>query len=534
MSYSPHAFGITKGESAGSKFYLADANGDIEFQDNDKIIFGDGADASIYWNASALLIANESSQPITLGHASATVTIPGNLTVSGTTTTVDSTTVNLQNGFVFEGATDDDFETTLTMVDPTADRTIYLPNVGGYVPVLAVASTTAISSTPEELNLLDGVTSSTAELNILDGVTSTAAELNILDGVTSTAAELNILDGVTSTAAELNILDGVTSTAAELNILDGVTATSTELNYLDIVTLGTAAASKAVTVSAGDKITLGTIEIEGSAFDIDGGNIDGATLGANSTVTVTDLTMTLGSDVDGDIYYRTSNKLTRLAKGTGLQVLRMNSGATAPEWATSTSAAIDGTANGVDNRIATYSSASALNGEANLTFDGSTLTVTGDATIADGTNDLDVASHDGTNGLKLAGTLVTATAAELNIMDGVTSTTAELNILDGVTVTTGQINNTVTTPTAAAPSALTSSSTRVHLVDTSSNGNATITLTADQTNGTMFTIKKTTSDANTVTITSSDNIDGSSADIVLYYHNESVTLVSDSANYFII
>ena len=495
MSYSPHAFGITKGESAGSKFYLADANGDIEFQDNDKIIFGDGADASIYWNAAALLIANESSQPITLGHASATVTIPGNLTVSGTTTTVDSTTVNLQNGFVFEGATDDDFETTLTMVDPTADRTIYLPNVGGYVPVLAVASTTAISSTPEELNLLDGVTSSTAELNILDGVTSTAAELNILDVVT---------------------------------------ATSTELNYLDIVTLGTAAASKAVTVSAGDKITLGTIEIEGSAFDIDGGNIDGATLGANSTVTVTDLTMTLGSDVDGDIYYRTSNKLTRLAKGTGLQVLRMNSGATAPEWATSTSAAIDGTANGVDNRIATYSSASALNGEANLTFDGSTLTVTGDATIADGANDLDVASHDGTNGLKLAGTLVTATAAELNIMDGVTSTTAELNILDGVTVTTGQINNTVTTHTAAAPSALTSSSTRVHLVDTSSNGNATITLTADQTNGTMFTIKKTTSDANTVTITSSDNIDGSSADIVLYYHNESVTLVSDSANYFII
>ena len=34
---------------------------------------------------------------------------------------------------------------------------------------------------------------------------------------------------------------------------------------------------------------------------------------------------------------------------------------------------------------------------------------------------MDVASHDGTNGLKLAGTLVTATAAELNYVDGVTS-----------------------------------------------------------------------------------------------------------------
>ena len=68
-----------------------------------------------------------------------------------------------------------------------------------------------ITSTPAELNILDGVTSSTAELNILDGVTSTTAELNILDGVTTTAAELNILDGVTATAAELNYTDGVTS-----------------------------------------------------------------------------------------------------------------------------------------------------------------------------------------------------------------------------------------------------------------------------------------------------------------------------------
>lgn len=44
---------------------------------------------------------------------------------------------------------------------------------------------------------------------------------------------------------------------------------------------------------------------------------------------------------------------------------------------------------------------------------------------------LDVVDHDGaTYGLKLAGTLVTATAAELNIMDTVTVTAAELNYLD--------------------------------------------------------------------------------------------------------
>tara|TARA_R100001510_G_scaffold57493_1_gene65783 strand:- start:352 stop:2499 length:2148 start_codon:yes stop_codon:yes gene_type:complete len=133
------------------------------------------------------------------------------LTVSGTTTTVDTVTMNAQNAIIFEGATADAHETTLSIVDPTADRTINLPNQSGTVPVLNAASNTAITSTPEELNILDGVTATASELNILDGVTATASELNILDGVTATASELNILDGVTATAAELNIMDGNTS-----------------------------------------------------------------------------------------------------------------------------------------------------------------------------------------------------------------------------------------------------------------------------------------------------------------------------------
>ncbi len=59
------------------------------------------------------------------------------------------------------------------------------------------------------------------------------------------------------------------------------------------------------------------------------------TTGTISTgVVVADVTMTLGSDADGDIYYRSSNKLTRLAKGTANQSLTMNAGATAPEWST--------------------------------------------------------------------------------------------------------------------------------------------------------------------------------------------------------
>ena len=59
---------------------------------------------------------------------------------------------------IFEGATADDFETTVSVVDPTADRTITLPNASGAIPVLAAASNTQITATPEELNHVDGVT----------------------------------------------------------------------------------------------------------------------------------------------------------------------------------------------------------------------------------------------------------------------------------------------------------------------------------------------------------------------------------------
>jgi hypothetical protein len=69
------------------------------------------------------------------------LTLSGNLTVQGTTTTIDSTTIAIKNAFVFEGATTDDFETTLTVADPTEDRTLTLPNATG--TLLSTADFTA-------------------------------------------------------------------------------------------------------------------------------------------------------------------------------------------------------------------------------------------------------------------------------------------------------------------------------------------------------------------------------------------------------
>ena len=74
----------------------------------------------------------ENAGTVTIGMPD-NVVITGNLTVNGTTTTVNSTTIEVTNSFTFEGTTSDDFETTLTVVDPTADRTVSLPNATGTV-----------------------------------------------------------------------------------------------------------------------------------------------------------------------------------------------------------------------------------------------------------------------------------------------------------------------------------------------------------------------------------------------------------------
>ena len=54
-----------------------------------------------------------------------------------------------------------------------------------------------------------------------------------------------------------------------------------------------------------------------------------------------------------------------------------------------------------------------------------TPTITGDTTFSDGAYDFDIASHDGTNGLALAGTVVTASAGELNYNDITTLGTSQ-------------------------------------------------------------------------------------------------------------
>jgi hypothetical protein len=88
---------------------------------------------------------------------------------------------------------------------------------------------TTVTSSAAELNILDGVTATTAELNLVDG-SSAGTIVNDKAVIYSAAGQVNATSlavggtEITSTPVELNILDGATLSTAELNYVTGVTS----------------------------------------------------------------------------------------------------------------------------------------------------------------------------------------------------------------------------------------------------------------------------------------------------------------------
>ena len=118
----------------------------------------------------------------------------GTQTFTATTTTTSNVgNLNvLEDGtIVFEGATDDDHETTLTVVDPTADRTVSLPNASG--TVIISDSSTNVTTLPDDLLIKDGGTignASVADVMTLasTGIVTFKDDILIKDGGTIGAA----------------------------------------------------------------------------------------------------------------------------------------------------------------------------------------------------------------------------------------------------------------------------------------------------------------------------------------------------------
>ena len=251
------------------------------------------------------------------------------LTVAGTTTVVDTVTMNAANAIVFEGATADAHETTLSIVDPTADHTQYLINQGGYIPVLAAATTTAITATPAEINLIDGDTSrGTTAVASGDGILINDAgtmRMTNVDTVSTYFASHNVGGGNIVTTGALN---SGTITSGFGNIDTGSsTITTTGAVATGALTAGgilkTDDATEATSTTDGSLQTDGGLSVVKDAVFGDDVKLlsDAAVLsfGANSEVTLThvhndglllnsdnqlqfrDSAINIRSDADGDL-----------------------------------------------------------------------------------------------------------------------------------------------------------------------------------------------------------------------------------------
>jgi hypothetical protein len=246
-----------------------------------------------------------------------------------------NSTVNPAFGtsIVFEGATADSYETTLQVTDPTADRTITLPNVDGTVITTGnlsditnigvfTSTITMEGSTANDFELTLSAGDPTADRTITfpdsTGTVALTSDITVTASSTNTFSNKSISLGsntVTSTLAELNtaISDADVATLAGTETLTNKTLTTPTINgptitatgqtptihgiYLpaphNIIFEGTTANDFETTLEAGEPtgdrtITLpdasGTVALVANVAALSGATFTGAVSGTDLTL----------------------------------------------------------------------------------------------------------------------------------------------------------------------------------------------------------------------------------------------------------
>ena len=239
----------------------------------------------IEFNATAEDVGDIAVLQGTSGIVAAATDLVEGITLLNTDLTTISTDNHIFSGgsIIFEGATDDSFETTLTVTDPTADRTLTLPNATGTVSLIDATETltnkTLTTPTLTSPVLNTGV-SGTAVLDE-DNMSSNSA--------TQAATQQSIkayIDNQT-TAQDLDIAPD-SGTAQSID-LDGAT-----LTFSGGTEIGTSASGNTVTMAIASGVTTlsGTQTLTNKtftsptidSFDLGSSTISGLGIGANGII----------------------------------------------------------------------------------------------------------------------------------------------------------------------------------------------------------------------------------------------------------
>ena len=181
--------------------------------------------------------------------------------------------LNLNGNIVFEGATANDFETTLAITDPTSDRTITFPDLTG--TVVTTGDTGSVTS----LMIADG-TIVNADVNASAAIAysklANATAGQVLLGTTTTGV-------VTATTISGDItIDGAGVASISANSV--ALGTDTTGNYVATITGGTGVASTAATTGEGTTHTLSIGQAVGTTDNVTfaGVTADAITIGVTA------------------------------------------------------------------------------------------------------------------------------------------------------------------------------------------------------------------------------------------------------------
>ena len=330
-----------------------------------------------------------------------------------TSNTSNTTTLNvLEDGtIIFEGATDDGNETTLTVVDPTADRTITFPNASG--TVIIADSSTSVTTLPDDLLIKDGGTIGNASVADVMTLAST--------GIVTFKDDLVIKDGGTI---------GVSSAATAITIAStGIVTFVDDIIIKDAGTIGSASDTDAISISSGGVVNISATTANTSASD-------GALTVAGGAGIAADLSvgddLTLGSD--GAILNFGADSDTTLTHtdGSGLTINSTNK-IMFRDSALSVSSSADGQLDiDADTEVEITTTTVDVNGI--LLVDGSNISL-------DSTSTLNIDNSNTSNGI----TIGTATSG---VPISIGHTTSEVTVNDNMTVTGTMTQTGVSTSTA--------------------------------------------------------------------------------------
>lgn len=303
--------------------------GNIELDATKKLIF-DGTTNEAY-KTTLFVVDPTSDREILLPDAAGTIALTSDLSPYLTSSTASSTyapkasptftgTVQLDTNatIAFEGSTSNAFDTTLTVVDPTANRTITLPNATGTVALTSDLSsylTTATASSTyqpldSELTAIAGLTSAADSLPYFTGsgtaslATFTTFGRSLIDDVDAATARTTLgliigtnVQGYSSTLLGISTLGSGTgflkNTAGTFSYDNSTYITSAVTSLTGTANQITASAGTgSVTLSLPNAVTMpGSLTVTGNLI------VNGTTQTTNSTtVTIDDPIITLGGD----------------------------------------------------------------------------------------------------------------------------------------------------------------------------------------------------------------------------------------------